>query len=141
MPIHNPTYAQQAQEEMVDDIVKSERRAKGAWKEDPASAKQLNYIAKLGGTPDENMTKGSASQMIETLKRGERHRTQPSSPAAQLDHEKAERLKRGPSLADTDVAIGAARASHIRDTASMFGEDAAMAEELAWDLKDPDPYY
>lgn len=44
---------------------------------------------------------------------------------------------RSPTLADTDVAIGAARADHIRDVERFFGAEAAAAEELAWELKDP----
>jgi hypothetical protein len=42
---------------------------------------------------------------------------------------------------DREYHLGVARGEHIRQTRDMFGEEAALAEELAWELKDPDPYY
>jgi hypothetical protein len=42
---------------------------------------------------------------------------------------------------NSEYQRGVALAEHIRFTAQMFGEDAAYAEELAWELKDPDPSY
>ena len=41
----------------------------------------------------------------------------------------------------SEYAKGRARAEYIRETARLFGEEAAFAEELAWELKDPDPAY
>lgn len=55
-----------------------------------------------------------------------------------IEREDVERERR---FMDQEVALGMARADHIRDTARFFGEEAAMAEELAWELKDPDPNY
>src|SRR4051812_3483755 len=43
----------------------------------------------------------------------------------------------GGSYANAEIARGMARAEHIRDTGRFFGEQAAMAEELAWELRDP----
>jgi len=58
---------------------------------------------------------------------------------ASFDSEMAEQNEaaRERRLMDSEYAIGMARAQHIRDTAALFGEDAAVAEELAWELRDP----
>ena len=54
---------------------------------------------------------------------------------------RCERESSEQGLMDTDVALGTARAGHIMETRAMFGEAAAAAEEMAWEFKDPDPYY
>ena len=39
---------------------------------------------------------------------------------------------------DAEIAKGMVRAQHIRDTERFVGSAAAAAEELAWELKDPE---
>jgi hypothetical protein len=42
---------------------------------------------------------------------------------------------------DREYSRGVALGEHIRQTRDMFGEEAALAEEIAWERKDPDPAY
>jgi len=41
----------------------------------------------------------------------------------------------------SEYAKGRANAQRFRENAAMFGEEAAYAEEMAWEAKDPDPAY
>lgn len=41
------------------------------------------------------------------------------------------------TMDDAEIARGKAHAQHLRDTENFLGHDAMMAEELAWELKDP----
>jgi hypothetical protein len=38
-----------------------------SWRDDPVTARQLEFIRDLGGVPDERLTKGAASELIDDL--------------------------------------------------------------------------
>jgi hypothetical protein len=43
----------------------------GRWQDDPATERQLNYLAELGAEINRPITKGEASKLIESIKNGE----------------------------------------------------------------------
>lgn len=46
-----------------------QQRAQGGWKSEPATSNQINYLRKLGVVVDRPLTKGAASELIDSAKR------------------------------------------------------------------------
>ena len=61
---------------------------------------------------------------------------EPSSNDPEPDPENAQRAHD-----EAEYQRGAADADRYRSNRDLMGEDYAAAEELAWELKDPDPAY